>query len=405
MNEVVLKLKRLHPGQQRVINEHKRFNVLRAGRRWGKSTLGTQLCIDPAIDGFPVGVWQPTYKDLNEMWLEISSLLFDITSKKNEQLKQIRLITGGVIDFWSLENPDSGRGRSYKRAIIDEAAKAMHIKQAWEQTIRPTLLDYEGDAWFLSTGKHENPYFNELFKFKEQFHDWESWQFATIDNPYIKPEEIEAARAQLDPFVFAQEFLGEQIFVGDKPFFYAFDKDKHLVKDVQTNFKDTVYLSFDFNVNPLCCIAAQLGRDYIHIFKEFRLANSDIYQLCGQIKTFFNSKTYFRITGDSTGLARHSTNRGNMNAYAIIESELNLISKQFDLPANPPVNESRTLCNAIFARHPSVKISQDCKYLIDDFIMLQANKDGGVDKSNPELSHLADCYRYLINTYCHDFLL
>ncbi|HLG29879.1 MAG TPA: hypothetical protein VI387_06665, partial [Candidatus Brocadiales bacterium] len=87
MNEVVLKLKRLHPGQQRVINEHKRFNVLRAGRRWGKSTLGTQLCIDPAIDGFPVGVWQPTYKDLNEMWLEISSLLFDITSKKNEQLK------------------------------------------------------------------------------------------------------------------------------------------------------------------------------------------------------------------------------------------------------------------------------------------------------------------------------
>ena len=44
-----------------------------------------------------------------------------VTKRKDEQVKQIELVTGGKVDFWSLEEPDSGRGRKYKVAVVDEA--------------------------------------------------------------------------------------------------------------------------------------------------------------------------------------------------------------------------------------------------------------------------------------------
>ena len=68
------------------------------------------------------------------------------------------------MDFWSLDDPDSGRGRKYKRAIIDEAEKAKKFGEAWQGTILPTLLDLGGDAWILSTPKFGQTYFKQLFK-------------------------------------------------------------------------------------------------------------------------------------------------------------------------------------------------------------------------------------------------
>jgi len=35
--------------------------------------------------------------------------------------KRMEFKTGGSIDFWTLEDADSGRGRSYDLVIIDEA--------------------------------------------------------------------------------------------------------------------------------------------------------------------------------------------------------------------------------------------------------------------------------------------
>ena len=102
MNEYAIKLLKLHPAQQQVLSEAKRFNVLRIGRRWGKTELAKDLSINTMLDGYSVGYWCPTYKDLNEVWLELKYVLNDIIQSKNEQLKQITLITGGKIDFWSM---------------------------------------------------------------------------------------------------------------------------------------------------------------------------------------------------------------------------------------------------------------------------------------------------------------
>ena len=57
-------------------------------------------------------------------------------------------ITGGLLEFWSLDNPDVARGRKYRRIIVDEAAMVPSLMDVWQYALRPTLADYQGDAWF-----------------------------------------------------------------------------------------------------------------------------------------------------------------------------------------------------------------------------------------------------------------
>lgn len=207
---VRLRLTKHHPGQARVVAEAKRFNTLACGRRFGKTTLGIERLVHPALKSLPVAWFSPTYKMLAEIWREARLTLDPITERINAQEKRIELITGGVMDMWSLDAPDGPRGRKYARIVIDEAAMIPALKEAWQQVIRPTLTDYEGDAWFLSTPKGIN-FFKELFdKGQDPLEtSYASWQMPTLTNPFIKPSEVDAARAELPAQVFQQEYLAE----------------------------------------------------------------------------------------------------------------------------------------------------------------------------------------------------
>src|SRR5688572_7102902 len=212
--EVDFFLQTLHPKQEVIMSEAKRFNHLRCGRRFGKTTLIEELS-SISLDGKLVGIWFPTYKDLSEVWKDLKKTYRPIIEKQNEQLKQITLVTGGLIDFWSMEDPDSGQGRKYHRAIIDEAAKAQKLYEAWENTIRPTLTDYKGDAFILSRPKGKNNGFYLIEEKHRQFSNWEFFHFTTYDNPYISRDEIAEAKTQLDDINFRQEYLAEYVDAND----------------------------------------------------------------------------------------------------------------------------------------------------------------------------------------------
>jgi len=199
-----------HNGQLTVIRQAKRFNVLSCGRRWGKTTLGFDLIIQSIIDGKPCAWYAPSYRTLLDVWREFTKVAKDIIERSNAQERRIEFITGAVLEFWSLEDPDVSRGRKYARVIIDEAAMVRHLEEAWTHAIRPTLADYRGDAFFLSTPKGRN-YFYALWimgKDKE-YPEWRSWQMPTSSNPHIHEEEVEAMRDGLPEMVFNQEVLAE----------------------------------------------------------------------------------------------------------------------------------------------------------------------------------------------------
>ena len=198
----------LHDAQARVVANAQRYNVVCCGRRWGKTELGMELASQTALDGKPAGWFAPNFKYLTEAWRDSKKKLQPVTSRKSEQEKRIELTTGGVIEFWTLEDPDAGRSRAYDRVIIDEAAKVGKLQEAWEEAIRATLSDYQGDAWFLSTPKGRN-YFFHLFNRGVGSDGWTAWQMPTSTNPYIKPEEIDDARLHLPQAAFLQEYMAE----------------------------------------------------------------------------------------------------------------------------------------------------------------------------------------------------
>lgn len=208
----------LHPGQQRILGSRARYRVASCGRRFGKTLLAVEwlaLMEGGAVEGRSVAFFSPTYKLLLDVWGDMEGTLKPITRKANKTEMRIELITGGKIDFWTLEDADAGRGRKYHRIVIDEAAHARYLKDAWEKAISPTLTDYRGEAWFISTPNGIN-FFHELFRRGEDaaFQDWESFHMPTTANPYMPVEEIEQKRTELPALVFAQEYLAEFVTFG-----------------------------------------------------------------------------------------------------------------------------------------------------------------------------------------------
>ena len=191
--------------------EARRFNVADCGRRFGKDVLGEDLAADALLDGKRVGWFAPTYRMMVDNWREVHNLLAPIVQRVNVQDHRIETITGGMMDFWSLDAPDSARGRKYGRALVNEAAMVNDLGYAWSNVIRPTLADNEGDAWFFSTPKGRN-YFWQMWQLGQGDNpEWKSWRFPTASNPHIKPKEIEAMRAEMPERIYRQEILADFI--------------------------------------------------------------------------------------------------------------------------------------------------------------------------------------------------
>lgn len=412
MSDYTLTLKRRHPNQEHIIQTARRFNVLKCGRRFGKTSLAEELVIDPALDGYPSAYYAPTYKDLSEFWWYVVNICRDVIATKNEQLKQIRLITGGVIDMWSLDDPDSGRGRKYKRVVIDECEKAKKLEQAWKGTIRALLTDYKGDAWFLSTPKFGTTFFKEIHKYNLQekyAHEWQSWTFSTYDNPHIDPAEIDAAQATLDPVYFRCEYLAEDVDLDLFLWAFAFSREKHLSKTtIEVDRRHELYLSFDFNRNPITCSVIQHYDGCIKVIECIKLRNSNIYELCNYILINYPNCLYI-VTGDATGKGSSALVQDNLNYYIVIMNRLRISENQIKVPAvNPSIEENQVLVNSVMQHYPIQISATKCDGLIFDLENVKLGSDGKIEKSNRmDLTQQADAldtWRYYLNTFMSWFL-
>lgn len=337
-----------------------------------------------------------------EVWREVVDMLFNITASKSEQEKRIELFGGGVIDFWSLEDYNTIRGRKYKRAIVDEAAIVRELRKAWTEVIRPTLTDLKGDAWFLSTPKGKNNYFYDLSQNENIYPDWSFNQMPTTANPHIDPAEVEEARLQLDPLTFAQEYLASFVTENLNSWAYCYKREKHVGKTV-LNPAYEVKLSFDFNRDPITCGVYQDYGNWIYGIEQIKLNNSNIYELCDYIKAVYGSSLLI-VTGDATGRASNALVKDNLNYYTVIKSQLGLGQAQMRVPSiNPSLEENRVLVNSILHNGNVLLDEHKCKGLIFDLEHAQVLPDGSLDKTDrkdptKQLDAL-DCFRYYLNTF------
>ena len=397
-----------HEAQKIVIADALRFNVLDMGRRWGKSTLAEYISIGYIVKGQHVGCFFPTFEFGEDLWEAIKERCESIIVYKSESKHLIRFNTGATFKIWSLEKARAGRGKKYHCIIVDEAAYAKDLKESWTKALRPTLTDYKGSAWFLSTPNGKKNYFYDLSLMPEKHTTWKFFKMPSRTNPMLSEEELLEIRNELDELTWLQEFEAEFVDFTGRPFAYSFDAKKHVAKLGKPKISLPLDISFDFNVDPITCIIAQheLDKSQIRIYKEFRLKNSDIYELCDAIIAEYGDDYYFRVTGDASGNNRSAMVSDNLNYYKIIIKRLKIqVNQVFVHGANPRHKNSRVLVNSIMKRHPDFLIDEGCNYLIADNKYCETDDNGEINKNkDAHQTHLLDCERYYLNTWHSDFL-
>lgn len=407
-----------HEQQRFVLENRKRFTVLKCGRRWGKTELFQELLSESIERQHITAYYTPTYKDLHEVWLETLRVFHPIVIQKSETVKQINFLGGAKLDMWSMEDPDSGRGRKYHRVIVDEAEKSKKFKQAWEETIRPTLTDYKGDAYLISTPKFGQTYFKEIAKNELTFDDWKTFKFSTFGNPYIDPQEIEAARKLLEksPGVFECEYLADDVDSRSiNAFAYALNTDVHFDTSIMPDFSKIIHLSIDFNLEPFSCLVANIYRDYsglhVHFVGEISIAIGSVPEMGERLRNQFRNNLHnLLMTGDSLGKNRNISQRDNASNFEMIRRMMGLRQSQMMIPVDPSHETSRNDCNYLLhmacdpANKVFVKINPDlCPTLAAELRTTQCDEQGQIIKADrSQLSQRADFldnFRYTVNTF------
>ncbi len=210
MVETEINFPPLHEKQKEVAESGARFKVCAAGRRFGKSRLGSALCVSEGLSGGRAWWVAPSYPVAMVGWRMVRKLSQRIPGVKIKQGDyMIEYPLGGEVRVRSADNPNSLRGEGLDLVVLDECA--FMKEETWNEAIRPALSDRLGRAVFISTPKGRNWFWRLYQNGINGEEGWRSWQLPTSSNPYINTVEIEAAKSQLPELIFRQEYLAEFI--------------------------------------------------------------------------------------------------------------------------------------------------------------------------------------------------
>jgi phage terminase large subunit len=192
----------------------------------------------------------------------------------------------------------------------------------------------------------------------------------------------------------------------NSPFAWAFDEDKH-VRDFDIDFDLPIDLSFDFNVVPCTATISQQdnNRTWKRFLYEIRLGTTDkkanVYHVCQRIKDILPDGVYLRITGDASGSNKSALVYDNLDAYDIIQKELNISDSNVWTPKSNPRHEQSYFEFNDRLTNREVYFHSRMMYSIEDLKQVEyANKS--IQKKEAEskgMGHLLDCLRYDINTF------
>ena len=198
---------------------------------------------------------------------------------------------------------------------------------------------------------------------------------------------------------------------------FAFERNKHIgfaepkgdeKKAPELNPSQIVYLSFDFNRNPISCSVIQLIENQIRVLETIKLPNSDIYAMCMYILATY-PEMMFMVTGDASGNNGSALVKDNVNYYIVISKQLRLASTQIRVPSkNPSLEENQLLVNSLLSNFDIIIHEKKAAGLIYDMQNVKMLPDGTIEKRNREdptmQADALDTFRYFCNTFMRRFI-
>jgi hypothetical protein len=202
------------PLQKDMHKELKRWNVLVMHRRFGKTVWAVNQLIKTTLTcPLPrprTAFVAPTFAQAKRIaWDYVKFYAGVIPGVQfNETELRADFPNGGRIMLLSAENPDALRGIYLDECVFDEFG--MQNPRVWGEVVRPALSDRQGSACFLGTPAGHNHFFDLLETAKGQLAEGSSdWYYKICkasDTGIVRPEELEAAQAQMTPEQYEQEY-------------------------------------------------------------------------------------------------------------------------------------------------------------------------------------------------------
>ena len=254
------------------------------------------------------------------------------------------------------------RGRSLSGVVLDEAA--FMDAEVWFEVIRPALADKQGWALFISTPDGTASWFYDLWCYCEDdpTNEWKRWCYTTIEGGNVPADEVEAARAQLDPRTFRQEFEASfENLTGLVAISFSDDNISTDAKDISIQ---PLLLGVDFNVDPMSGICAVKDADTLYVFDEIMLTGgATTWDFAEEVTRRYGVDRRVIACPDPTGGARKTSGVGVTDHAILRRSGFTVQSPRSPWKIRDKITAVNTgLMDASGARR--VKIHPRCKELI-----------------------------------------
>ena len=386
----------LRHAQGEVFTDRTRFRVLVAGRRFGKSYLACIELLRGAIErpGETFFYCAPTYRMAKDISWKVLKRLVPTSwiKSKNETDLKLELVNGSMIELKGTENAMALRGRSLSGVVLDEAA--FMDQTVWSEVIRPALADKQGWGLFISTPDGTASWFYELWQYAATDDpNWKRWSFTTIEGGNVPPEEVEAARAQLDARTFRQEF--EASFENLSGLVAVSFSDANISTDAKDIPILPLLLGVDFNVDPMSGICAVRDGETLYVFDEIIMTGgATTWDFAEEVTRRYGVERRVIACPDPTGGARKTQGVGFTDHTILRKSGFSVSSPKSPWKVRDKITAVNTaLLDATGTRR--CKIHPRCRELIKSFRTLTYTPGTGLPNKNLGVDHAFDAFGYL----------
>ena len=335
-------------------------------------------------------VLQPT---LEEIMNEIG---FSFTYRASEWKYHIKWNGGfGTIILRSAENWRRWAGLNLAVFGIDEAS-LLKDDGAWRMGIS-RLRDGHHLTGFTTTTPEGFNWHYDYWKDDPQ-KDYHLIQASSTDNKHLPEEFIDSLYENYDEKLILAYLHGQYVNLQHGSTYYAFDRDIN-VRECKYESHKEIRVSLDFNVDPMSAVLWQEYNDSpkIRVFDEVKLLHSGggdlmTQRMVNHIKDLYPQCRKFICYPDPAGNQRGTNS--TLTDHDILRKNGFIVKVK---RKHPSITDS---VNSVNNAMKECIIDPKCKNLIKDLEQV-VNKEGtrAIDKSNKELTHFSDAFRYGID-YC-----
>lgn len=283
-----------------------RFVLLRAGRKFRKTSLGISWLFEKALEtGLSCPYVAPNRTQAKLIaWRDHVQRVLDgfkregMPFKQNESELTVTFPNGGRVQLLGVENKDSLRGISNWGAFFADEYDDWQ-EDIWSEIIRPNLITHKAPAIISGTPKG----FRNMWRM-EKGGIFKPFHFTSYDNPDLDRDELEALVKEYKEMgmgTYRQEILAEY----EKPegtVYEEWEMEKQYIP-FEREYSLPIHLSWDFGVNDATAILVlQPYRDELRLIDYYEASDANLAHFVDWLKER-NYKPEFEA-GDIAGRQR-----------------------------------------------------------------------------------------------------